>query len=692
METVANFIVKHKKIIIILYLILCIVAFIGNRFVEVNYDLSLYLPKDLNSIKGKNILEEEFGIGGIAYILIKDEPFNEIENIVKDVEAIEGAREVIWLGTVEDIFKPEDFMDEDVKKEFISGNSNLIQIHFVNSNDSLETVEAIEEIKNVLGEKGMVGGPAAVSHDLQYTTAKEVKYYSLLAFVIVSIILFLSLESFIEPILFFITIGAAIILNMGTNIIFDNISFTTHSVAAIIQLAVSMDYSIFLLHRYVEEKEKHKDKEQAMIESIHKTFISISSSSLTTIAGFLALMIMKYAIGKDLGMVLAKGVFFSLLSVVTLLPVLILLFDEAIEKYKHKVYMPSFKKSAVFIIKRKYIFLVVAILIAIPAYLAQSNVKYYYANEKILPESSDSNIAIKEIDKLFSNKNQLALILPKGNKLKEFQLIKELEAMEEVVDVKELYSMVDVVIPETFIPEDIKDNFQSEHYSLININLNLPMEGDITKDSLNKIKTKVSNYYEEWYLTGESAIYSDLQKTTAKDFKNVNILSIILISSIILIAFKSISIPLILVFIIQLGIWINLAIPYIQGTELNFISFIIIGAIQLGATVDYAILFTSRYKENLEIISNRNDASIQTIKDTGRSILTSALILFTGTFSVYLITSMSNTKELTLLIGRGAIISLILVLMVLPSLLIMFDKIIRFSTFNWPKTNDRRRR
>lgn len=691
MDALANFIVKHKKLIIFLYLILSLLAFIGSRFVEVNYDLSLYLPKDLNSIKGKNILEEEFGIGGTAYILIKDESLNEIDNIVKDIESIEGIKKAIWLGTVEDIFKPKDFMDENIKKEFLSGNSNLIQIHFINPNDSLETVEAVKEIQDVLGEKGIVGGPAAVSHDLQYTTSKEVIYYSLVAFVIISIILFLSLESFIEPILFFIAIGAAIILNMGTNIIFDSISFNTHSVAAIIQLAVSMDYSIFLLHRYIEEKENYKDKDQAMIVAIQKTFNSVLSSSMTTIAGFLALVVMKYAIGKDLGLVLAKGVLFSLISVITLLPILILLFDNIIEKYKHKVFLPSFKKSAAFIIKRKYVLLIIAILIAIPAYLAQSNVKYYYANEKVLPETSDSNIAIKEIDKLFSNKNQLALILPKGDKLKEFQLIKELEDMEVIGDVKGLYSMVDIVIPETFIPEDIKDNFQSEHYSLININLNLPMEGDITKDSLNKIKTRVSNYYEEWYLTGESAIYSDLQETTAKDFRNVNILSIILIASIIFIASKSITIPLILVFIIQLGIWINLAIPYMQGTVLNFISFIIIGAIQLGATVDYAILFTSRYRENLQEINDKNKAAVQTIEDTGRPILTSALILFTGTFSVYLITSMANAKELTLLIGRGAIISLILVLMVLPSLLIIFNKLIRITTINWPKVNDKRR-
>lgn len=692
LSTLARFIVKHKKLIMVSYVVLVIVSIISSQFVEVNYDLSLYLPKEINSIQGKNILEEEFGIGGTGNVLIKDQSSIQTKNMVKEIESIEGIKEVVWLGAVEDILKPEDFIDENIKKEFLSGKANLIQIQFDNPNDSEETVEGVREIQKILGEKGVIGGAAAISKDMRDITSKETIYYSIVAFIIISIILFLSLESFIEPILFFITIGVAIILNMGTNIIFDNVSFNTHSIAAIIQLAVSMDYSIFLIHRYIEEKLEYKDKEDAMAIAVQKTFSSIFSSSMTTIAGFLALAIMKYTIGRDMGLVLAKGVFFSLIAVVTLLPILILTFDKAIEKYKHRVFLPNFKKSSAFIVKRKYILLLIGILIAIPSYLAQSNVEYYYGNEKVLPESSDSNVAIKEVDKLFQNKNQLALLIPKGNKLKEIEMIKELEELEGVGDVNGLYSMVDSAIPEAFIPEDVKENFESKNYSLLNMNLNLPLEGDLVQNSLGKIKEKMSNYYDEWYVTGEAAIYSDLQETTSKDFRNVTILSIILIYAVILIAFKSIAIPFILVFIIQLGIWINLAIPYVQGTTLNFISFIIIGAIQLGATVDYAILYTSRYKENLTNIGVKNRAARQTIEDTGGAILTSAIILFTGTFSVYLITSMSNAKELTLLIGRGAIISLILVLMVLPGLLILLNKVIEKTTKDWPKIKSTKRK
>ncbi|HSH35898.1 efflux RND transporter permease subunit [Schnuerera sp.] len=685
MDILASFVVKHKKFILIIYAILVALAFVGNSYVKTNYDLSSYLPPDISSIKGKDILEKEFGINGTAYVIVDNKNFKEVEKTVQKIKSLDGVKNAIWLGTTEDILKPESFMDENIKKEFLSDNSNLIQIRFINSNDSLETVEAIGRIKDILGTTGYVGGPAATSADIQSITAKEVIYYSIIAFIIISIILFISMESFIEPILFFAAIGVAIMLNKGTNIIFDNVSFTTSSVASIIQLAVSMDYSIFLLHRYIEEKKKYANKDEAMIKAIGKTFNSVVSSSLTTIGGFLALVSMKYGIGKDIGLVLAKGVLFSLISVITLLPILILIFDKKIEKYRHRIFLPNFKKASRFIIKYRYLFLIIVFLITIPSFLAQSNVEYYYANEKTIPESTDSNTANRKIDKLFSNKNQLALIVSKEDKLKESNLIERLGNIEGVENVKGLYSLVDIAIPENLIPEDIINNFQSEKYSLININLNLPMEGEITDKALNSIDKTTSNLYDEWYLTGEAAIYSDLEQVTSKDFNNVTIISIIIITGIILIASKSLSIPIILVFVIQLGIWINLAIPYFQGQPLNFIAFIIIGAIQLGATVDYAILYTFRFKENLEKLPNKKEVAIKTIEDTGRSILTSALILFTGTLSVYLITSMRNTAELTLLIGRGAIISLALVLVALPSLLIIFNNIIGKTTIDWPK-------
>ncbi len=684
MNSVAKFIVKNKKLMLILYALLIIISLIASKFVLVNYDLSSYLPKELNSIKGRDILSNDFGIKGSAYALIKNQPLNDIADLVDNLEDIPGVRSVIWLGTAEDILKPSEFMDENVRKEFLSGDSYLIQIFFYNQDDTEETIQAMDDVKSIIGDKGIVGGTAAVSRDIRKITDKEVIYYSIVAFVIISIILFISMESFIEPILFFVTIGVAIALNMGTNALLTNVSYMTHSIVAILQLAVSMDYSIFLLHRFIEEKKRFNDKNEAMVEAIKKTFISILASSLTTVGGFLALISMKYGIGKDMGLVLAKGVLFSLTTVVTLLPILILLFDNLIQKYKHKTFFPNFNRMAPIIIKYRYLFLIIGLIISIPAYLAQSKVEYYYANEKVIPLTSDSIVANKEIDRLFENKNQLALIIPKGSKLKELEFLNTLDSLDGVKSVRGLYSLVDITLPESFLPDEVKENFLTDKYSMINIILNRPMEGPSTQGTLNDIRKLANENYDKYYLTGEAAIYSDLKDVTSKDFVKVTIISVLLIGGIILFAFKSITIPLILVFIIELGIWINLSVPYFLGNELNFIAFIIIGAIQLGATVDYAILYTSRFKENLETLPIK-DAALMTIKDTGASILTSALILFTGTLSVSLITSIKNAAELTLLIGRGAIISLILVLALLPSILILTNKLIAVTTIGWPK-------
>lgn len=683
MKKFANLIVSHKKTIIIFYVILVILSLIGAKFTSINYDLSSYLPAGINSMKGKEILDDEYGIKGVAYVLLKDKSLYEVTQIKEKIQSLDGVKEALWLDDAEDILKPESFIDEEIKDQFISGNSTLIQVFFLDKNDALETINAVTNIEEFLVEGDVIGGPASVSKEIQSVTSKEMMIYSTIAFVVIFIILFLSMSSFVAPILFFVTIGVAMLLNRGTNFIFSEISSVTYSISNILQLAVSMDYSIFLIHRYMNEKSNFASKEEAMAEAITKTFSSISASALTTIAGFLALAIMRYNIGKDIGFVLAKGVLFSLISVITLLPVFILLFDKLIEKHQHKTIFPNFNRFSQVFVKRRNIALIIAILISVPAFLAQSNVNYYYANEKTLPYTSYSNTANRKIDEAFSNINQLSIIVPKGDSIREKVLIKKIESLEKVEKVTGLYSLVDENIPDFFIPDDAKENFQSENYSMIIATLNSPIEDEETNEVIESIKSIANNQYEEWYITGESAVYKDLQEVTNKDFRNVTIFSIILIGTIIAITFKSLLIPFILVFIIQLGIWINLSIPYLQGKSLNFISFIIIGAIQLGATVDYAILFTSRYRENLSEHS-KYDAAIKTIEDTGQSIFTSALILFAGTLSVYLITTIVSAAELTLLIGRGAIISFLLVLIVLPALLIILNKAISKTSYNWP--------
>jgi predicted RND superfamily exporter protein len=682
MRRLASFIVNHKKLILVVYAVIIILSFIGMRFVSIEYDLSSYLPKSMNSIIGKDILKKDFDINGTAKLVIKSSNLDYVQDIKNELKAIEGIKNVISLDDVEDIMKQEDFFDEKLSERFRVEDYNLIQIEFYEGNDDKITQNALEKIDEMIPEEHYIGGPAAISKSMQDTVAKEMLYYSVVAFIIIFIILFLSSSSYFEPILFFIVLGVAILLNMGTNFIFGRISTNTYSVASILQLAVSMDYSIFLLHRFHEELQS-KNKKEAMIEAIEKTFSSVSASALTTAGGFLALVAMKYGIGKDMGLVLAKGVFLSLLSVITLLPILALATEDKLNKYKHKILLPSFDKSAEYMVKIRYAVLALCLLILIPVFLGQSKLSYYYSTEKTLSKTSEAVLANKKINVVFGENSELVLIVPKSDRVSLNNLAKELKQVKGISDVEGLYTSVDAALPDILIPQMLRDRFESDKYTYFILNLKSGVEGEQTKEALKAVNRVATNHFDVHYLTGEASVYQDLNNVTSTDFVRINIISTILIGLILLVVFKSIALPIILVFVIQLGIWINLSIPYFQGVELNFISFIIIGAIQLGATVDYAILFTSRYKENLEVLKPI-DAAIQTIKNTGRAVLTSALILFAGTLSVSYITTIRSASELTLLIGRGAIISLILVFLLLPALLLLLNKFIKHTTIGWP--------
>jgi len=682
MRWFSSFIVNHKKLIVLAYLIFIVFSLVGMQFVSIEYDLGSYLPKDMNSIVGKGILQEDFQVNGSAKLLIKSSSLSRVQEIKDRIKAVPGVKNVIWLDDVEDIMKEEGFFDQDITSSFRTGEYNQMQIEFFESDDAVSTKNAIDAIDAMIPEEHYIGGPAAVSKDMQDTVSRELIYYSIAAFVVISILLILSSTSYFEPILFFITLGAAIIMNMGTNFIFGRISSNTYSVAGILQLAVSMDYSIFILHRFHDEL-KLREKKEAMMVAIEKTFSSVSASAFTTVCGFLALIPMQYGIGKDMGLVLAKGVFFSLVSVLTLLPVLALATDDRFNRYKHRILLPDFHKTAKYLVKLRYLAMALCILVAIPAFLGQSRLNYYYSTEKTLSEASPAVVANRKISEVFGKKNEMILIVPVADRVKINDMTKELKLIQGVGSIDGLYSSVDAALPDSFIPGYVRDRFATDTYTYLLLQMESEAEGEEAEKAIESIRDTASKYFPEYYLTGEAAVYLDLKEVTSRDFIRVNILSILLITLILLITFRSFTLPLLLVLVIQMGIWVNLSIPYFQGIELNFISFIIIGAIQLGATVDYAILFTSRYRENLESMPPV-EAMVQTIKDTGRSILTSALILMAGTFSVSLITSIKSASELTLLIGRGAFISLVLVLILLPALLLLFGRLIQYSTAKWP--------
>ncbi|MGL6173672.1 MAG: efflux RND transporter permease subunit [Cellulosilyticaceae bacterium] len=670
MKKIANFIVNYPKLIAIFYGVLILASLLGMSFVQIEYDLSAYLPDSMPSYKGKVLLENEFNMGGLASLMLPANDLDFVRETTNSLAEIPGIKEVLWF------------------ENKVKDNYTLIDIVFEKSSSSPDTIAALEQIETLLdGTEYYLGGESSIAKDMQQTTSKEILIYSLLAFLVITIILLLGSHTYVEPIYFFVAIGVAILINMGSNFIFGKISSNTNSVASILQLAVSMDYSIFLLHRYYSERQSFEPK-KAMAHAIQKTTVSVSSSALTTVAGFLALVMMKYGIGKDMGFVLAKGVVFSLIAVLTLLPALILLVDTKFKFKPHKVLIPSFEKLSSGIIKSRYVAFVLALLVAIPTFFMHTNVKYYYSNEKTLKDSAVSITHNTKIKEIFGLSNQMIVMVPLSEAPKIKQATDTLTNLDGVEIAFGLYSIVSDQLPITFLPKEMVAQFQTDDYTYFAVVLDRPMEGANTSLTIAEITHTLNELFgSNYFMTGESVVYDDLQRVTSEDFVVVTWMSIILVGLILVFTFKSILLPIILLFIIQLGIWMNLSIPYMLGHELNFISFIILGAIQLGATVDYAILFTSTYKEYLED-HTPIEAIRYTIKDTSRAVLTSALILIAGTLSVYLITTIRSASELTLLIARGSLISVILVYVLLPAMLIIFDPLIRKTTLGWPTSKN----
>lgn len=692
MEKLGRFIVNKKIAIIVLFLILLIPSAIGMIRTKINYDLLSYLPDTLNSKKGQVILNEKFGLADTIYLVLHDKEIWEALEIKEKILAVAGVSSVDWLDDFVDTKVPQDFLPAEIKENFISGNSTMLQVHLSNNNNGNNNLSAIDEIKKIIGSQDYyLGGQPVMLHEFQSIVNKEMIVYMVIALVVIILVLSLATTSVLEPLLLLFSIGVAILFNMGTNYFIGQISYITNSVAAIMQLAVSMDYSIFLIHRYHEEKELHPSKEAAMISSIRKAITSISGSSLTTIAGFSALLIMKIGIGKDLGFVLAKGVVFSLITTIFLLPSLVIVFDKAIEKTKHRMFLPGFDLVSRWILRYKWIFLILIIIIIVPSYMAQSNLKYYYSSEKQLPVSAKSVSDNNKIKEKFNTGNIAYLIIEGTDRVKESEMVKELNKIDGIKKVTGLSETVDNAIPDTFIPEEVTDKFQNENYSNIIVQFGTDIDDPRTGDLINEVKNIVPKYFKHFYLTGETVLNNDIRVISTKDFRNVSFLSIGLVAIIIGLSFKSFSLPALLILIIQSGIWFNMAIPYFGGTSLSFMTPIFIGAIQLGATIDYAILFTSRYKENRQLFLRNDEAARQAIKDSGKSIFSSAIILFLATLVIALFSSIKTTKEFTLIIGRGAIVSMVISLIGLPVMFLIFDRFIGWTTLGWKRVKEEKR-
>ncbi len=680
-------VVKYRKAIITCYLLLLVPSIIGYLATGVNYDMLSYMPGHLNSKQGEEILEDEFALSGLGLLMALEKKNYEIINLIDTLEAIDGIDNIVWLGDYSDIFVPAEFTDLLVRERFTSGDTTLLQIQFTENARSTKTNEAVTAIRAVIGDDPnyYFGGEPAVLVDMQSAVDEEIIFYSAIAVAMILLVLTMSCTLYLDPILFLLAVGVAIIINMGTNVFQGQISFVTASIAAVMQLGISLDYAIFLMHRFEEEKGEHASIEEAMVATINKTATTVSSSALTTIGGFAALMVMQNGIGSDMGLVLGKGILISLLVTLTFLPGLILLCYPFSSRFQHRVMLPSFKPIARWLVKYRWAFLIIFLIAAVPAYMGQKKVEYYYSNINYLPRDSKAAAATEAIMSEYGAVDVAYVIIPDQGRQREHLLVEELKNIEGVDSIIALSEQVDLAIPESIIPDAVIEGFKGGEYRNMMVFLATADDETAAFTAIDTIRETTGSQYTEYYVAGPSAMTRDMALISRADARNVAYVSVAAITLIIAISLKSLSLPLLMVLAVQLAIWINISFLYFQNQPVSSLTPIIIGAIQLGATVDYAILFTLRYKENLAVIRLRVDAIKQTIEDTGRSILTSALILFAATFSISVVAGIKTTREMTLLIGRGALISMIVMFTLLPALLLIFDKLIGLTTLKWPK-------
>lgn len=689
MKKISQLIAKNRVLILIIAIILLIPSAIGYFNTKVNYDILSYLPNDLETREAQKILKDEFDCGSLAMLIVEGMDNKGVAKLKEKVEVVDGVSEVIWINDALDISVPKEILPDLVKNIFFSDNSTMMIVKLRDTDASESTEKAIEEIRKITGKQAFLSGVAGVIKDTKDLADKETPIYVLIAVILSIIVLSLTMESFIIPIIFMLSIGVAIIYNMGTNIVFGNISYITKALSAVLQLGVTMDYSIFLLHRYDEERKNQLNKIDAMSVAIEKTISSITGSSLTTIAGFLALCIMDLALGKDIGLVMAKGVLFGVICTVTVLPSMILVFDKLIHKYQHKVLLPKFEKSSEFIIKHHKVLVAIGAIILIPAIIGNNNTKVYYNLDESLPKDLLSIVAN---DKLKTEYNMMStnIILVKddleGYKIN--QMIEELKNIDGVTSVVGLEDILGARIPESFIPNELLKKIKNGGYEEIMLNSEYKSASDEVAVQLKEINKVVKKYDKEGLVGGEAPLTEDLITIADNDFKKVNTASILAIFIIILFVFKSISVPILLVLAIELAIFINLGIPYYTGSVIPFVSSIVIGTIQLGATVDYAILLTSRFQEELALTNNKVKAMTIALKTSSRSIVTSALTFFAATAGVGIISDIEMISSLCILMSRGAIISMFVILFVLPGILLLCEKLIIKTSKSFVKSTE----
>lgn len=673
MNKVSKAIAQSRMLILVIAFLLLIPSVLGYLKTDVNYDILGYLPDELDTRIAQSILKDDFDCGSLGMLIVENMENKDVSKLKEEVKKVEGVNDVIWIDDAIDLSVPKEILPEDIRDIFYSENSTLMIIKFAGTDASTETEKALSDVRKIAGKQAFLSGVAGVIKDTKDLANKETPIYVLIAVILSIIILSITMESYVIPIVFLSSIGIAIIYNMGSNVIFENISYVTKALSAVLQLGVTMDYSIFLLHRYDEERESRENKVEAMANAIEATIESVVGSALTTVAGFLALCVMELALGKDIGLVMAKGVVIGVICTITILPALVLTFDKVIHKYKHKNILPTFQKSSSFIIKHHKVIVLISLLILIPAAIGKEKASVYYNLDESLPDNLPSIVANDKLKNEFNMvSTNIILVRDDLDRYKVKEMVKELNNVDGVTMATALESVLGSRIPENFLPNELLEQVKKGGYEGIIVNSKYKSATNEVAVQLDEINEIVKKYDPEGLVGGEAPLTNDLVTIADSDFKKVSIFSIVAIFLIIMVIFKSISVPVLLVLSIELAIFINLGIPYYTGTTIPFISSIVIGTIQLGATVDYAILLTSRFKEELANTNDKKEAMIKALQSSSRSIITSALTFFGATAGVGIISELEMISSLCVLMARGAIISMLVILFVLPGILLMF--------------------
>lgn len=678
MVKVGKKIVKFRVPILLLSIILLIPAVWGYVNTRINYDVLTYLPEDIETMQGQEIMTNDFGIGAFSMLMVDGMEDKEIVKLKEKVEKVDGVENVLWYDSLADISVPQSVLPSKLYDEYNTEDGTMMAVFFKDGTSSDETMKAITEIRKITGEQCFLSGMSAIVEDTKELAEKETPLYVLIAVALSALVLAITMESIFVPVLFLLSIGIAIVYNLGTNVFFGEISYITKALAAVLQLGVTMDYSIFLMHSYQEQQVRYNgDKERAMAHAISQTFSSVIGSSVTTVAGFIALCFMSFTLGKDIGIVMAKGVIFGVLVCVTVLPSMILCCDKLIEKTKHKPLLPDIGRISDKVTKRYVIYVVAFVILLFPAIYGNNHTGVYYNLDESLPKNLPSVIANTKLKEDY-NMNTTHMILVDssvaGSDVK--KMSQEIEKVDGVKWVLGLDNLVGSGVPADMLPESVTGMLKNDKYQLLMVNSTYKVATDKVNKQIEQIDKIMDKYDKGAMLVGEGPLTKDLINITDTDFKRVSAVSIGIVFVIILLLFKSITIPVILVGVIEFAIFVNMGIPFYTGTKLPFVASIVIGTIQLGATVDYAILMTTRYQRERSRGAGKFDAITTAHKFSAQSIIVSALSFFDATIGVGLYSNIDMISSLCILMARGALISMVVVVLILPSLFMVFDKII----------------